>query len=117
MPWANRFRRNRESVASPTTPEAAVQTLLDGNAGFIREAMPDVPAPTTVGAPTGEPAPVPPTQAPFCIVLGCSDARVPLEMIFGAGPNEFFVVRVAGNVLGDECLGSIEYALHMFKES
>jgi carbonic anhydrase len=94
-----------------------MQALLDGNAGFVREALPNVPAPTTVGEPTEKPAPLPPTQSPFCIVLGCSDARVPLEMIFGAGPNEFFVVRVAGNALGDECLGSIEYALHTFKES
>jgi carbonic anhydrase len=38
-------------------------------------------------------------------------------LIFGARPNQFFVVRVAGNVLGDECVGSIEYALHTFKDS
>jgi carbonic anhydrase len=37
--------------------------------------------------------------------------------MFGVGPNELFVVRVAGNVLGEECLGSIEYALHNFKDS
>jgi carbonic anhydrase len=38
-------------------------------------------------------------------------------LIFEAGPNECFVVRVAGNILGDECLGSLEYALHNFKDS
>ena len=58
-----------------------------------------------------------PKQAPFAIVVGCSDARVPLELIFGQGFNELFVVRVAGNVLGDVCVGSVEYALHSLSES
>jgi carbonic anhydrase len=58
-----------------------------------------------------------PRQAPFSVVLGCSDARVPSEIIFDVGPNSLFIVRVAGNVLADECLGSIEYALHNFKDS
>jgi carbonic anhydrase len=44
-------------------------------------------------------------------VLGCSDARVPTELIFGQAYNDLFVVRVAGNVLGNECLGSIDYAV------
>jgi carbonic anhydrase len=43
-------------------------------------------------------------------VLGCSDARVPVELIFNEGPNDLFVVRVAGNGLGDEVLGSLKYA-------
>ncbi len=52
-----------------------------------------------------------PEQAPFAVVVGCSDARVPTEMLFGQGFNDLFVIRVAGNVLGDVCLGSIEFAL------
>ncbi len=52
-----------------------------------------------------------PAQAPFALVLGCSDARVPTELIFSQACNDLFVVRVAGNVLGSECLGSIDYAL------
>jgi carbonic anhydrase len=52
-----------------------------------------------------------PTQTPFALVLGCSDARVPIEIIFDQSPNDLFVVRVAGNVLGVECLGSIDYAV------
>ena len=55
-----------------------------------------------------------PAQAPFAAVLGCADARVPTEMVFSKGCNELFVVRVAGNVLGDECLGSLRYAAHHF---
>ena len=52
-----------------------------------------------------------PAQTPFALVLGCSDARVPIEQIFDQSPNDLFVVRVAGNVLGVECLGSIDYAV------
>lgn len=58
-----------------------------------------------------------PTQAPFAVVVGCSDARVPTEMIFGQGFNDLFVIRVAGNVLGDVCLGSIDFALNALSES
>ena len=49
-------------------------------------------------------------QQPFAMVLGCSDARVPIESIFDQSFNEMFVVRVAGNVLGTEGLGSFDYA-------
>jgi carbonic anhydrase len=52
-----------------------------------------------------------PAQTPFALVLGCSDARVPIEHIFDQSPNDLFVIRVAGNVLGVECLGSIDYAV------
>jgi carbonic anhydrase len=58
-----------------------------------------------------------PTQAPFAVLVGCSDARVPTEMIFGQGFNDLFVIRVAGNVLGDECLGSIDFALSALSDS
>ena len=52
-----------------------------------------------------------PKQRPFAAVLGCSDARVPIELIFNEGPNDLFVVRVAGNGLGQEVLGSLKYAV------
>jgi carbonic anhydrase len=52
-----------------------------------------------------------PKQAPFAVVLGCSDARVPIELIFDQACNDLFVVRVAGTVLGQEQLGSIGYAV------
>ncbi len=71
--------------------------------------------PQDLGLPTpqGEAAP----QAPFAILLGCSDARVPAEIIFGQARNNLFVVRLAGNVLTDGCMGSIEYALHHLSKS
>jgi carbonic anhydrase len=58
-----------------------------------------------------------PRQAPFAVVVGCSDARVPTEMLFGQGFNDLFVIRVAGNVLGDVCLGSVQFALKALSES
>ena len=51
-----------------------------------------------------------PAQRAYAAVLGCSDARVPCEMLFDEGPNDLFVIRVAGNVLGDEVVGSLRYA-------
>ena len=51
-----------------------------------------------------------PVQRPFAAVLGCADARVPVELVFNEGPNDLFVVRVAGNGLGAEVLGSLRYA-------
>jgi carbonic anhydrase len=50
-------------------------------------------------------------QRPFAAVVGCADARVPIELIFNEGPNDLFVVRVAGNTLGDDVRGSLNYAL------
>ncbi len=49
-------------------------------------------------------------QQPFAIVLGCSDSRVPVEMLFDQGLGDLFVVRVAGNVLGLSQLQSIEFS-------
>ena len=58
-----------------------------------------------------------PKQAPFAVVVGCSDSRVPTEMLFGQGFNDLFVIRVAGNVMGDVCMGSIDFALSALSES
>jgi carbonic anhydrase len=58
-----------------------------------------------------------PTQRPFAAVLGCSDARVPTELLFTEGPNDLFVVRVAGNGLGSDVLGSLRYAIEHLRDS
>lgn len=50
-------------------------------------------------------------QAPFAVVLACSDARVPVEMIFDQGPGDLFTTRVAGNIAAPPQVGSIEYAV------
>lgn len=56
-------------------------------------------------------------QSPFACVLGCSDARVPIESIFDQSFNDLFVMRVAGNVLGTECVGSCDFAVKKMGES
>src|SRR5690242_18075496 len=58
-----------------------------------------------------------PSQTPFALVLGCSDARVPVESIFDQGFNAIFVVRIAGNVLGTEGLGSVDYAVRQLGQT
>lgn len=50
-------------------------------------------------------------QAPWAIVVGCSDSRVPVEAVFDAGPGELFVVRTAGHVLAQASLASIRFAI------
>jgi carbonic anhydrase len=51
------------------------------------------------------------TQHPFAAIVSCSDSRVPPEIVFDQGLGDLFVVRVAGNVINDEGLGSIEYSV------
>lgn len=51
------------------------------------------------------------SQHPFAIILSCSDSRVPPEIVFDQGLGDLFIVRVAGNVINDEGLGSIEYGV------
>jgi carbonic anhydrase len=50
-------------------------------------------------------------QHPFAIILGCSDSRVPPEIIFDQGIGDLFVIRVAGNIIDDMVMGSMEYAV------
>jgi carbonic anhydrase len=49
-------------------------------------------------------------QEPFAVVLGCSDSRVPAELVFGQGFGDLFVIRVAGNVVAPSQVGSVEFA-------
>jgi carbonic anhydrase len=53
-------------------------------------------------------------QAPFAIVLGCSDSRVPAEIVFDQGLGDLFVIRVAGNIVASSQIGSVEFAADRF---
>jgi carbonic anhydrase len=110
----------------PASPEAALQRLQEGNRAFaelldsvsedegsVRHVI-EVDA-RDLGLLSG--ARDAPTQHPFAAVLGCSDARVPLELIFNEGPNDLFVIRAAGNGLGSDALGSLRYAVAHLGES
>jgi carbonic anhydrase len=54
------------------------------------------------------------TQEPFAIILGCSDSRVPAEMVFDQGLGDLFVIRVAGNIVAPSQIGSVEFAAARF---
>ncbi|MEJ0076799.1 MAG: carbonic anhydrase [Alphaproteobacteria bacterium] len=111
---------NPQVRSRPASTEAALLRLQEGNRAFaellsnvkngeglVRHVI-DVDArdfgllPGAAGAPS---------QRPFAAILGCSDARVPLELIFNEGPNDLFVIRAAGNGLGSDALGSLRYAV------
>ena len=94
---------------SPTTSldsaaEQELQKLIEGNQRFMRgEArFPTVCKETLADLARG--------QHPFATILGCSDSRVPPELIFDANFGELFIVRVAGNVITPEVMGSLQYA-------
>ena len=53
-------------------------------------------------------------QKPFAVVLGCSDSRVPAEIVFDQGLGDLFVIRVAGNVVAPSQIGSVEFAAEQF---
>jgi carbonic anhydrase len=126
------YRYDTSATAVPRstdTADAAVRELLAGHARY-RRIVAFVEKEVSGGSSRDEPLVIPsesqalrftvgvtPPQTPFAVVLGCSDARAPIERIFDQPPNALFVVRVAGNVLGTECLGSIEYAARHLKES
>jgi carbonic anhydrase len=86
------------------TADEALARLKEGNARFLNgEArFPTVQKEVLAELARG--------QEPYVTILGCSDSRVPPELLFDAGFGELFVVRVAGNVLGHEILGTLQYA-------
>jgi len=53
-------------------------------------------------------------QAPFAVILGCSDSRVPAEIVFDQGLGDLFVIRVAGNIVAPSQVGSVEFAVEQF---
>jgi carbonic anhydrase len=84
--------------------DEALQRLVEGNASFLRGESRFPHLPEEVFAEMAK------EQRPFATILGCSDSRVPPELIFGAGFGDLFVVRVAGNSLSPEVAGSLQYA-------
>jgi carbonic anhydrase len=89
----------------PTTPVTAWQALEDGNARFVHGLRAD--------ADTGRShlADLARDQRPFALVLGCSDSRVPAEIVFDQGPGDLVVVRTAGHVVDSAVLGSLEFGI------
>lgn len=80
----------------------ALERLQEGNRRFVESAS----------GPVGRPSAA---QQPFAIVLGCSDSRVPAELVFGQGFGDLFVIRVAGNIVAPSQVGSVEFAAERFE--
>lgn len=93
-----------DGQATITTPDDALERLLQGNARYVGDrARHPHQSPARRAELSG-------SQAPMAVVLGCADSRVPPEIIFDQGLGDLFVLRVAGNVVDEMVLGSIEYA-------
>src|SRR6184192_2387096 len=104
----NQFGRAADPThpAQPAVaPAEAIAKLKEGNA---RNTSGNLQHP---GQTTERRAELAKSQHPFAVVLGCSDSRVPPEIVFDQGLGDLFVLRVAGNVIDDHSLGSIEYAV------
>jgi len=81
----------------------ALDRLRTGNARFVRNASTTRLGELNRSALTAG-------QAPFAIILGCSDSRVPAELVFDQGLGDLFVIRVAGNIVAPSQIGSVEFA-------
>ncbi len=88
--------------------EEALQRLRDGNRRFVAETRKE----KTTGRKRRRE--VAESQEPFAIILGCSDSRVPAEIIFDQGLGDLFVIRVAGNIVAPSQVGSVEFATERF---
>jgi carbonic anhydrase len=86
------------------TPQDALDKLMEGNKRYTQDKLlyPDLS--------NGRRQALTSKQQPFAVILGCSDSRVPPELIFDQGLGDLFVVRLAGNVVTPVVLDSIEYA-------
>jgi len=86
------------------TADEVLARLIEGNERFVRG---EARFPTVQKE---QLAAMAKAQQPYATILGCSDSRVPPELIFDAGFGELFVIRVAGNVISPEVMGSLQYA-------
>ncbi len=91
---------------------AGLGRLREGNARFVANQMR-----TLEHAHESRRAELVSGQAPFAIVLGCSDSRVPAELVFDQGFGDLFVIRVAGNIVAPSQVGSVEFAAERYGTS
>ncbi len=91
------------------TAQEALERLREGNRRFVSEIR-------SQGTLTGQTRrrELAAGQEPFAIILGCSDSRVPAEIIFDQGLGDLFVIRVAGNIVAPSQVGSVEFAAERF---
>lgn len=87
----------------------ALERLKEGNSRFVS----GVRNPDTLASPARL-AELASGQEPFAVILGCSDSRVPVEIVFDQGLGDLFVIRVAGNVVASSQVGSVEFAAERY---
>ena len=87
------------------TAEEALQLLKDGNARFVQDDTEIINVSSVKRTELEE------GQSPYAIVISCSDSRVTPSHVFNAGLGELFEIRVAGNILDDYAMGSVEYGV------
>jgi carbonic anhydrase len=85
----------------------ALERLREGNRRFVSDIR-------SCGTETRRPRDLAAGQEPFAIILGCSDSRVPAEIVFDQGLGDLFVIRVAGNIVAPSQVGSVEFAAERF---
>jgi carbonic anhydrase len=90
-------------------PAVALRRLQEGNARFVANLRRSEAMTSAVRR-----AEVADNHRPFAVILGCSDARVPAEIVFDQGLGDLFVIRVAGNVVAPSQVGSVEFAVERF---
>jgi len=90
-----------------TDPLEALDRLRAGNARFVANEL-------SLKIDGFERSKLASGQQPFAVILGCSDSRVPVEVVFDQGLGELFVIRVAGNIVAPSQIGSIEFAAQSF---
>ena len=92
------------------TAQQALDKLIEGNRRFVAEVQN-----RALEAQQGRRYElVSQQQQPFAIILGCSDSRVPAEIVFDQGLGDLFVIRVAGNIIAPSQVGSVEFAAEQF---
>lgn len=94
-----------DTTLNKLSPAEALQKLIDGNNRYAHDLL--LHADTSAERREA----ISSKQEPFAVILGCSDSRVPPEIIFDQGVGDLFIVRVAGNVAGPIELDSMEYAI------
>ena len=94
--------QTKESQSS-LSPSSAYQMLVDGNKRFVQNVKAQRNLIDQVSATSSG-------QYPFAVVLSCIDSRVPAELVFDQGIGDIFSARVAGNIVNEDVLGSLEYS-------
>lgn len=90
-------------------PDKALKLLIEGNQHYV-DATEDGAELTITTKRQG----IEDGQTPFAVILGCSDSRVPAELVFSRGLGDLFVIRVAGNIVAPSQIGSVEFACQHF---